>query len=284
MGAFELNEAGTNHDLLDSKRLREECIIALKVYDSCRKQSCLTEKELGPVRAAESMLLGGEQIHEGDIVKPPAYASSVTIDKLKIEKIIIFNKEPSSFRNGYWDIDIKYVFEYRLTFREADGCHIGSIKVHSVYNERVTLFGSLDSDSVIATDLFNRSCDSKTLDSDPFVQVEAKAVGLSAKIRHHCGHKDDKDGGGISIDVTIGLFSIINLFRIVNLLVESRGFCVPEECENRSPLNPCDFFESLDFPMDIFAPPQKPEFFGPGGPPKSGCGCDEDEETTPTES
>lgn len=38
-------------------------------------------------------------------------------------------------------------------------------------------------------------------------------------------------------------------------------FCIPKECENVSPLSPCDFFESLDFPMDVFAPPQKAEFF-----------------------
>ena len=28
-----------------------------------------------------------------------------------------------------------------------------------------------------------------------------------------------------------------------------------------SPLNPCEFFDNLDFPMDIFAPPHKPDFF-----------------------
>jgi hypothetical protein len=56
------------------------------------------------------------------------------------------------------------------------------------------------------------------------------------------------------------LFSIVKLFRIVNLLVASKGFCIPEECEEISPINPCEFFEQLDFPMDIFDPPQKPEF------------------------
>jgi hypothetical protein len=60
--------------------------------------------------------------------------------------------------------------------------------------------------------------------------------------------------------VTIGLFSIIKLFRVVNLTVESKGFMVPEESENVSPTNPCEFFNKLDFPLDIFAPPQKPEF------------------------
>jgi hypothetical protein len=289
MGAFELNEdQNPAHGSLNSRRLREECIIAFKVYDSCRQQNCLTEKELGPARAAECILLGPDHINEGDIIRPPSHAAAVTIDKLRVKKIMIVNKEPNSFRNGFWDIDIKYVFEYRLTFREADGCPIGSVKANSIFNECVTLFGSIDSDTVIATDLFREVCESKTLDSDPFIMAEAKSVGLGAQIRHHCRHHGGRHEGPESeggrhdrgvVEVTIGLFTIIRLFRIVNLLVESKGFCIPEECEERCPLNPCEFFESLDFPMDIFSPPQKPEFFAGSKHsfpnPHGGCECDE---------
>ncbi len=52
MGAFELanananrktaceDVAGANTGALNPRRLREECIIALKVYDSCRHPHC----------------------------------------------------------------------------------------------------------------------------------------------------------------------------------------------------------------------------------------------------
>ncbi len=106
--------------------------------------------------------------------------------------------------------------------------------------------------------------------------MEAKAVALSAELkfckpkRHcmPCHHHDEpgSDVGGLfgepnEVLVTIGLFSIIKVFRIVNLTVQSHGFCIPEEGQEISPLNPCDFFDNLDFPLDIFCPPQKPEFF-----------------------
>jgi len=192
-------------------------------------------------------------------------------------------KEPNAFKNGYWDIDLKYVFEYWLTFREADGCAIGSVKANSIFNARVTLFGSIDSDSVIATDLV-KSAGGNTLEADPFVLTEAKAVNLAAELRP-CGrpqkHADEHHGDPREVLVTIGLFTIVKLFRIVNLLVESKGFCIPEECAEHLPLNPCEFFETLDFPMDIFAPPQKPEFFAGINqnisPKRGGCGCDETE-------
>lgn len=289
MGAFELNSRidknddvmGVQGQRLDPRRLREECIIALKVYDSCRQQDCLTINEIGPARAAECVCIGDERIEEGDVIDPPSNAATVTIDRLRIKKIIIVEKEPNPFRNGFWDIDIKYVFEYRLTFREADGSVIGSIRANSIFNKKITLFGSVGSDLVVATDLFKHMCDSTTLDSEPFILVEAKAVALSAELRYqrrrNFGHEDLAPQAN-EVAVTIGLFTIIKLFRIVNLTVESRGFCIPPECEEISPLNPCEFFDNLDFPMDIFAPPQRPEFVRgiTNNIPRHGedpCGC-----------
>ena len=124
--------------------------------------------------------------------------------------------------------------------------------------------------------------DSNVLDADPFVLVEAKAVPLSAEIKYvnvrQSRHDEDIVPEPSSVNVSIGLFSIIKLFRIVPLTVESRGFCVPDECEEVCPLNPCELFDALDFPMDIFAPPQKPEFFAgiKNNIPRHidrGCGC-----------
>lgn len=293
MAAFELQNdhnteaveaAELDNRRLDPKRLREECIIALKVYDSCRQQDCLTPAEIGPARAAECVSIGGETFGEGDVIDPPNDAAAVTIDRLKVKKIIIVDKEPNPFRNGFWDIDLKYVFEYRLTFREADGSIIGSVKANSIFNKKVTLFGSVGSDLVIATDLLcGRGGDSMTLDADPFVLVEAKAVALSAELRYQrrrFGGSDDCAPQPNEVLVTIGLFTIIKLYRIVNLTVQSKGFCIPQECEEISPINPCEFFESLDFPMDIFAPPQREEFITgiSGNIPNSSagsrdCGC-----------
>ncbi len=290
MGAFELRRdercedvQGVETSRPDPRRLKEECIIALKVYDSCRQQDCLTPDIIGPARAAECTCIGDEQIREGDVIDPPSNAAAVTIDKLKVKKIIIVEKEPNAFRRGFWDIDLKYVFEYRLTFREADGSVIGSIRANSIFNKKVTLFGSVGEDLVISTDLLCNYGDNSTLDAEPFVLVEAKAVALSAELRYQRRRplgSEDLSPEPNEVQVTIGLFTIIKLYRIVNLTVESRGFCIPPVCEDISPLNPCEFFNNLDFPMDIFAPPQRPEFLAgiSGNIPANGgnngdCGC-----------
>ncbi|MCL2216115.1 MAG: hypothetical protein FWB91_03740 [Defluviitaleaceae bacterium] len=242
----------------DRRRVKDECIVAHKVYDSCRRQNCLTPRELGPAREAnhrphDEMDFEGDDTERGrdDIIVPPHGAASVTMDKVEIKKIQVVDKQPSPFRAGFWDVDVKYVFEYRLTFREAGGRVISHKQANSVFNMKATLFGSVGGDLVIGTDLYRES-DGTTFSAAPFIWVEAKALGLDAKIDRHHGNSE--------VHVTIGLFSILKLIRLVHLNVQSKGFCIPHECEDQGNINPCEYFADLDFPMDIFAPPQRKEF------------------------
>jgi hypothetical protein len=268
MGAFELHETTPVHaeTALPSKHhghgeLKDECIITLKIYDSCRHQHCLTPSEIGPARAGESLSLADECYKEGDIIKPPDNAASVTIDHLKVKKILIVDKQPSPFRNGYWDVDIKYVFEYRLTFREVDGGVICAVKASSIFNMKVTLFGSMGNDLTVGTDLVKAFHESVTFEAEPFIWVEAKAIALHAKIYHsHDEHRGRDKHRHSEVQVTIGLFSITKLFRLVTLNVQSKGFCIPDEGCEGNPICPCEYFDELEFPSDIFTPPQKPEF------------------------
>lgn len=282
MRTFELDNTSNIEDCHHKKD--DDCIVALKIYDSCRAQDCLGPEILGPARSAETTVLGDEQIYEGEVIDPPSNAASVSIDKLRIKKIIIVSKEESAFRRGYWDIDLKYVFEYRLTFREVDGCKIGCLNANSIYNKRVTLFGSCGTELVIATDLFGNG-ETNTLDADPFVIVEAKAVALAAELKYQKRVNittQDLSPEPNSVYVTLGLFTVIKLCRLVDLSVETKGFCIPEECECIDRLSPCDFFDSLEFPLDAFTPPSKPTFCCGGKDPiekkdkkdkKRDCGC-----------
>lgn len=259
MGVFDLEcsngfvantTTGTNGTF--NGRTKDECIIALKVYDSCRQQDCLESDIIGPARAAHCTTYCNITVDEGEIITPPSNAAGVTIDDLKLKRVVIVSKKPNPFRNGFWDIDLKYVFKYKLIFRDVSANELCSVDARSVFNKKVTLFGSITTNSLISTDLFNSGGGSSDLCADPFVLVESKAVALATELRYNnccCG---EGENAAQEVLVTIGLFTIIKLFRLVNLLVESKGFCIPEECEDLSALSPCEFFDSLDFPMDIF--------------------------------
>lgn len=240
-----------------------EPMLALKIYDSCRYKNCLQPSDLGPALDMD-----------GVPIAAPIEAQSVGIDNLHVSNIIILSKEANSFRNGFWDVELQYVMRYDLRFTGQGGVPISIEKAQSNFTQRASLFGSVGAEVTITTDLLAGG--QGIMRGEPFVIAEARAIGLAAEIkRRHCS----KDTESPMVFPTIGLFSIIKLFRLVSLLVESRGFVMPPTCGNILPPNPCDFFEELDFPMDTFSPPQRAEFFGKaGGGPCSSATADAPEE------
>jgi len=162
-----------------------------------------------------------------------------------------------------------------LRYTSRGGSEIGTIPATNSFTQRCSLFGSLGAEVAIATDLIAGGV--TTMGGEPYVMAEARAIGLAAEIRRdHCrNHHPHGHGESLfeeiepmhhhhrnrsHVFVTIGLFSMVKIFRLVSLLVESRGFVIPDNCGNIIPPNPCDFFEELDFPMDTFSPPQRAEF------------------------
>jgi len=246
-------------------RTKIENIIAFKIYDICRQQDCLDFNTIGPARCAHEIEIDGRTVKEGSIVVPPHDAASVSLEDVHIRRIVIVDKRPNGLRRGFWDIELKYVIGYTLVFRSVDSSMQREVEAFSVFNRKVTLFGSEGSDLFVATDLFGRD---GMFEATPFIMAEAKAMALCSSILydchpHHHGHHEDYHEGkrrASSVEVVIGLFSIVKLFRLVDLAVESTGFTIPDECEEICPMDPCEFFERLDFPMDLFAPPQRPEF------------------------
>lgn len=301
MGTFEFDLETRNSDHDDRNNCEEErrtCIIAQKIFDQCRIQKCLTGDMLGPARAARSDSHScNDMLCEGDIIVPPCNAADVSIRDLELERIEILRKRPNPLQKGCWDAELKYVFTYTLEFRRADGCFIGCIPATSMHNLRVTLFGSTESDVTTVTDQFD-CCGSSR--GGPFIVAEGKAVALQAELRHPCcnpcdcgpcHHDCDCDcisltrgdaalGAPVAVNVTIGLFTIVKLFRTLNIMVNSLGRCTPERCtSNAIPGDPCRNFDRIRFPMDLFAPAAEPESccgFGPVFGSRD-CDCDRDD-------
>lgn len=293
----------------------EVCIIAQKIFDQCRIQKCLTPDILGPARAARNGGPGGnDMICEGDIIIPPCNATDVIIKHLILKKIEIIRKTPSSLQTGCWDIELRYVFEYTLEFRRSDGCFIGRIDATSSYTLKTTLFGSTEAETTTVNEMFN-GCFSGI--GGPYVVAEGKALALDAELKYAspsnnnccccccsciCGCESGCgcDNGGnngcnsgcnnkcndycdpqtapVAVNVTIGLFTIIKLYRPVNMVVQSLGTCLPESCV--SPLqngDPCGNFNAMSFPWDAFVPSQEPKSCCAYTPSYSSPNCDVDD-------
>lgn len=230
------------------EKTKDECIIANKVYDQCRQQDCIE-------KLAYSALAPEEPIN------PPNNAAAVIIvpNTFRIAGIFLVNKSPNLLRRGYYDIELKFSFEYQLQFRDGSGIPIGgNILARSLFNKKVSLFGSTGTDVSVYSDFGGFP----NLQIAPFTLVEASSYPLDATLGYTIPiASGDNPPVPNSVNVTIGLFTIIKLFRLVNLVVPSSGFCKPKKCEEISE-DPCEYFNNLKFPFDIFDPPQKEDFFG----------------------
>ena len=81
---------------------------------------------------------------------------------------------------------------------------------------------------------------------------------------------NDCHSGTPTIYVTIGLFSIVQLIRNVQMLVPVYDFCIPEKSCDNSTDQPCDIFSRIKFPTDDFFPPKGCK----NNDDNCGCGCD----------
>ena len=72
--------------------------------------------------------------------------------------------------------------------------------------------------------------------------------------------------------VTLGIFSIVQLSRNVQLMIPSYDFCVPrKECAAKTD-DPCEVFSKIEFPTESFFPPSTADTDSGSAP--FGCGCE----------
>lgn len=283
----------------DMCKIREAvCIQTEKIYDSCKEKDCIENarvifKDLSPV--------------ERDIINN---AFNVKIRKAVV-KDVVTDIEPVPFKRGFYTIDVKYVIKVTLDFftKVNDVTDVHTLRGYISFDKKVILFGSEGNVKIFKShfeeDEMDKPVKSKLQqDNLPISKVEvAEPIPLNARIRN-IGRDNDEDRSIANdsrcdsqrpdptkrVFVTVGIFSIIKLARIVQLLIPAFDFCYPDkECVASTDDDPCELFETIDFPFDEFFPPQKFDF--PGAleqeanmiqeaeehhKHKHGCGCHDD--------
>lgn len=203
--------------------------------------------------------------------------------------------EPVSFNRGFYTVDVKYF--YRVTGDAFSG--VGRPQEFTglaTYDKRVILFGSEGNAKVFSSNMVPNENDHQLMmhTNNPIGVVEVVdpiCLGMKLIELCHCPRGVDADLSDLpsaianSFDddlvmgesekrvfVTLGQFSIIKLERDTQLLIPAFDFCMPErECVG-STENPCDLFSRIEFPVDEFFPPQRPEFEAEqGGRRNNGC-------------
>lgn len=282
----------------DLARIREAvCIQVEKIYDSCRDKDCIENARVlfkNPeyvqrlLRRAINVKCRRAEVMDvfTDVEEVPFKRGFYTVDVKFFIKVSLDFFIPRN--NGGTRIVSKHgviIFSKKVVLFGSEG-NVKIFKSHfeEEYNR-------------------NKGTAALQQDNQPIAKVEvAEPIALNARIEDildkffdDCGmgdqlpravmegledeteediEYDDDRGidnvGGIEgrlplrrVVVTIGLFSIIKLARLVQLLIPAFDFCVPnKECIASTDENPCELFDTIEFPVNEFFPPQKFDFPG----------------------
>ncbi len=250
------------------------CIDAGRVFDSCCDRDCLEDLRVYFSCANQEIV---------------SSAQSVRVRSAEVINVLI-DVEPVSFNRGFYSCDLTFFFLIELDVFTAPHTMPTCIKGVSFYQKKVILYGSEGNVRSFSNDYTVED------EMDPQIRSNGNAprctvqcvdpIALSAKL---CEVKPcfenirsvpscicDCLGGSIetglsggkpTVYVTLGLFTIVQLIRNVQMLVPVYDFCIPEKQCNDSTSEPCDIFRNISFPIDEFFPPR------PCNIDDCGCGC-----------
>lgn len=247
------------------------CIDADRVYDSCGDKDCLSEMRVFFTEVDQSVINS---------------AVSVRIREANIINTVV-NVEPVTYHCGFYSVDMTFYFEIVLDVFTGGGAVPASVSGLSVFAKRVILYGGNGNVAVFTSEPESSCVDPEAV-SLPTAKVQvAQPMALTACLTECCSPcmpsaaippcVVEYFGGQIvpsqsrSVLATIGVFTIVQLKRTVQMLIPAFDYCVPDKECVTSTDNPCDMFSRVDFPVEQFFPPNLADI-DPDNL-ETGCGC-----------
>ena len=257
------------------------CVDSGRIYDSCCDRDCLEDLRCFFLPEAQ------------EIVNK---AMSVRLRSAEVLNVFI-DVEPVNFNKGFYSCDLNFFFLLGFDIFTSPHSCPHSVKGITSFSKRVILYGSEGNVKVFSSSS-ESSCEKgkngviRSSNCPKCVVQAVDPVPLSARIGevHACYENVccvpkcvcDAIGGDVvtsnqngspAVFVTLGLFTVVQLIRNVQMLIPVYDFCIPEKECNYSTDRPCDAFRKIKFPTDDFFPPRPCDIDNSGC-----CGCCEQEE------
>ncbi len=246
------------------------CVDAGRVYDSCSDKDCLEDLRVFFTERDQMVI---------------DHAVSIRAKKAEVLSTYI-DVETLPFNRGYYSCDLTFFFCVSLEVYSGHGTGSCTVKGIAIFQKKVILFGSEGNVKVFASEFCPDHRDRQEMPTRnmPRCNVQiAEPVVLAARLveKCDCGCKCDcaascipacvcEQFGGNFVDsgtdklvlVSLGIFTIVQLIRNVQMMMPIYDFCIPakECCPNTE--NPCDIFKKMCFPVDEFFPPKSEEHGG----------------------
>ncbi len=267
--------ADFNENCNETYGFKEACCIDVgRVYDPCCARDCLEDLRCFFTAEAQAKINNAMNV------------------KLRSAEVVgaDIDVEPVNFNRGFYSCSITFYFIVELEVCNNNQCCPTIVKGATSFNKRVILFGSDGNVKVFTSAINNNHCgcnDTAEVASNmPRCVVQSvDPIALSSRVGVVRDSYDsvcvfpkavtDILGGAVVTDVpactptvyvTLGLFTIVQLIRQVQMLIPVYDFCIPEKQCTDSADHPCDVFRRIKFPTDDFFPPRPCDI-------PDNCGC-----------
>ena len=242
------------------------CIDTKRIFDSCVSKDCAEDLRVTFYGGSQDIIDSAETIKTRD-----CDIAAVSIDV-----------EDVPFNRGYYSVDINFYFKLRFDVYGSPFANPQTVVGFANFEKKCILFGS-EGDVKVFTSTMNP--DNNRLDrpespqyANPTAKVQAvDPVVLDTDVIdiHHCRRPlftafpdsvrdlvDDvnfRPNPRKAVLVTLGLFSIVQMERDTQILINALDYCIPDRecaCDTQ---DPCSTFQDIDFPVDDFFPLERDE-------------------------
>lgn len=242
------------------------CIDAYRVYDSCGDKDCLEDLRVYFTDPAQNVI---------------DQSSNVRMRNAEVIMVYV-DLEPVPFHKGFYSVDMTFFFAVYLDAFRAPAVPPVTVCGLSIFSKRVVLYGSEGNVKIFSSDCSMDEMDEQNapVRSLPKATVQvAEPIGLSAKLCEYRGCDScccripdcicKRYGGDFctqqtckAVYATIGIFTIVQIERNVQMLIPAYDFCIPDKGCNTTSDNPCEMFGQIDFPTNEFFPPKVTDICG----------------------
>lgn len=261
------DKLGPLTETIEGRKVNEAiCIDTARVYDSCADKDCLADLRVYFTDAAENVI-----------------ESAVSIRCRGCEVINVITEVDSvPFNRGYYSVDITFFFAVTLEAIISSQQQPVTVSGLCVFSKKCILYGAEGNVKVFSSEYSGENDFTLPVTSvNPRAKIQvATPLCLDARICRPCECCNNIQDAGAAIPrsvarffpgnfgpqsaqravrVTIGLFSIVQLERDVQMLIPAYDFCMPtKECSCDTE-DPCDSFRKIRFPVSEFFPPDTPD-------------------------
>lgn len=234
-----------------------------RIYDSCADRDCLEDLEvIFPAQTAELL---------ENACSVKARSAEILTAYTSLDEV--------SYNRGCYAVECEYYFLVNCDIYQPVSNIPESVQGVCTFTKRSMLYGGTGSVNTFS------STDNSPLPSSvtqPIAKVQAmtpvvlggelvndrarSCVQIPETVNEALGGDLVQNEGEKTFYVTLGLFSIMQLSRNVQITLPAYEFAIPEKECNVGSERPCDVFRTFDFPLD--------EFFPQGGGKCNPCGCD----------